>query len=84
MAIQWFPGHMRSAHKKAGETMVGVPAHSFSEKSEKQRKSNIFDAYGTPQEADADPVFKLLSSMQQEIDQLRRRVIELESGSKDI
>ncbi len=22
MAIQWFPGHMRAAHKKAGETMV--------------------------------------------------------------
>jgi serine O-acetyltransferase len=68
----------------AGATMVGVPAHSFNEKATKQGKSKGFEAYGTPQEADADPVFKLLNKMQQEIEVLQRRVVELEADEASL
>lgn len=62
-----------------GAIMVGVPAHSLSEKA-KKAKSQKFEAYGTPQDAgDADPVFRLLGQLQEEMDILKRRVTELEA-----
>lgn len=63
-----------------GATMVGVPAHTFNEKAAAgQTKAKSFEAYGTPNDADADPVFKILGQLQQEIDVLQRRVTELEA-----
>lgn len=65
-----------------GATMVGVPAHSFAEKT--KAKSQKFEAYGTPPDADADPVFKMVRQLQQEIDMLRRRVTELEADEASL
>lgn len=64
-----------------GSTMVGVPAHAFSEKpaARTAHKSSGFEAYGTPQTVDADPVFKIIHQLQEEIDILKRRVTELEA-----
>ena len=61
---------------EAGATMVGVPAHAFGEQMQRGKK---FEAYGTSQEADADPVFKILGQLQQKVDILQRRVTELEA-----
>lgn len=68
-----------------GATMVGVPAHSFSEKTmAKQAKAKSFEAYGTSNDADADPVFKILNQLQHEIDVLQRRVTELEADEASL
>ncbi|MGE0753560.1 MAG: serine O-acetyltransferase [Alphaproteobacteria bacterium] len=62
-----------------GAIMVGVPAHSLSDKVAKKAKHKKFEAYGTPQDDDGDPVFRILHQMEQEIDLLKRRVSELEA-----
>lgn len=64
-----------------GAVMVGVPAHSLSEKAVKQARHK-FDAYGTSQ--DADPVFKTLSDLQEELEILKRRVTELEADEASL
>ena len=65
-----------------GATMVGVPAHSFNERNKPKAKG--FEAYGTPQDADADPVFKIIHQLQEEIDILKRRVTELEADEASL
>lgn len=63
-----------------GATMVGVPAHSFHEKTiARHAKPKNFEAYGTPQEADADPLFKIIGQLQEDMEILKRRVTELEA-----
>ena len=62
-----------------GAIMVGVPAHSLSEKASRKAKSEKFEAYATPQDATADPVFRLIGQLQEDIDILKRRVNELEA-----
>ncbi|MFW0776753.1 MAG: serine O-acetyltransferase [Rickettsiales bacterium] len=61
-----------------GATMVGVPAHAFGEKSKSKAKKK-FEAYAASEEADADPVFKIIYGLQEEVDILKRRVTELEA-----
>lgn len=62
-----------------GAIMVGVPAHSLSEKATKKAHKKKFEAYATPQDDEGDPVFRNLHQMQEEIDLLKRRVTELEA-----
>jgi serine O-acetyltransferase len=73
---------------EAGAVMVGVPAHSLTERAAKQAKAQAqpqpqkFDAYGTSQ--DADPVFRIMGQLQEELDILKRRVTELEADDSAV
>ena len=72
---------------EAGAVMVGVPAHSIAERANKRAasKSIHFDAYGTPpDEADADPVFRSMHQLHEEIEILKRRVTELEADETSL
>ncbi|MFO0388535.1 MAG: serine O-acetyltransferase [Alphaproteobacteria bacterium] len=72
---------------EAGAVMVGVPAHSVTERSGKKAaasKPMHFEAYGTPQDADADPVFRIMQQMHEEIEILKRRVTELEADETSL
>ncbi len=71
---------------EAGAVMVGVPAHSLTERAHKKAASKPmhFDAYGTPQDADADPVFRVMQQMHEEIEILKRRVTELEADETSL
>ena len=65
-----------------GAKMVGVPAHSVADRASRQKKG--FEAYGTPQDADADPVFKMMHQLQEELEILKRRVTELEADDASL
>lgn len=72
-----------------GATMVGVPAHSFGQKSDKKSdnekaETHGFEAYATPQDADADPVYTMLEQMREEVDILKQRVTELEGDEASL
>ncbi len=72
---------------EAGAVMVGVPAHSLTERATKRAASKPmhFDAYGTPsEEVDADPVFRTMQQMHEEIEILKRRVTELEADEMSL
>lgn len=66
---------------EAGETVVGVPAHVVSEK---MAPHKTFDAYGTPQNEDADPLLITIKQMKQEMQILQRRVNELEADDASL
>jgi len=68
----------------AGAIVVGVPAHEISNKLEREHQQKKFEAYGTPQEAEADPVFRLIGQLQQQIEVLQRRVVELEADDDSL
>ncbi|MCE2927197.1 MAG: serine O-acetyltransferase [Rickettsiales bacterium] len=67
----------------AGAIVVGVPAHEVGNKPKSTPKEH-FDAYGTPKDASADPVFSAMRQMQDELDILRRRVTELEADDASL
>jgi hypothetical protein len=67
----------------AGAIVVGVAAHEVGSKPKATPKEH-FDAYGTPQDAAADPVFAAMQKMQDELEILRRRVTELEADDASL
>ncbi len=67
----------------AGAIVVGVPAHEVGGKAKATPKEH-FDAYGTPKDAGADPVFTAMQKMQDELEILRRRVTELEADDASL
>lgn len=70
---------------EAGVTVVGVPARPVSEKvTSLHSESSKFEAYGTPQDDDVDPVTRILEQMASEMEALKARVRELESQTQDI
>lgn len=66
----------------ADTTVVGVPARPVEEKEDIDHSH--FEAYGTPQADEADPVIHMLQQMQAELETLRDRVKELEAPDKDL
>jgi serine O-acetyltransferase len=69
---------------EAGTTVVGVPAHTVSEKAAMRLQSKGFDAYGTPQDEEADPLLITLKQLRQEVQVLQRRVTELEADETSL
>jgi serine O-acetyltransferase len=66
---------------EAKAIMVGVPAHAVSDKVSMHpgAKGKVFDAYGTSQDENADPLLVTLKQMREEMQVLQRRVTELEA-----
>ncbi|MBN67101.1 MAG: serine O-acetyltransferase [Rickettsiales bacterium] len=67
----------------AHASVVGVPARTVKEMQETQQDER-FDAYGTPRDAEADPIKLLMDDMMNEMNRLRQRVQELEAGQAGI
>lgn len=64
-------------------TMVGVPARPVRDKAVVQEaQAHEFSPYGMSFLADADPINRAIASLTTEIEQLRRRLDELEGGPK--
>lgn len=68
----------------AGATMVGVPAHAVSDKAVMRGKGKAFEAYGTPQNEEADPLLSTIHQLQHQIQTLERRVTELEADDASL
>jgi len=62
-----------------GATMIGVPAHAFNDKASpaKAESTGQFEAYANPQNGDADPLFKIIHQLQEEVAVLKSRLDEL-------
>lgn len=59
-------------------TVVGVPARPVVEK-QVSAKPHPFEAYGTPQDDEADPLVVILDTLRNDVANLRMRVTELEA-----
>lgn len=63
----------------AGATMVGIPARVVESKpSATLSELQVFAAYGTPSDAESDPMQETLSRMARELAELKARVREME------
>lgn len=70
---------------EAHMTMVGVPARPVGEKvASMLEKAHPFEAYGTPQEEEADPVIAMFDRLQNDIANLKMRVNELEAENAEL
>ena len=69
---------------EANMTVVGVPAHPVGEKAKREMKAMAFEAYGTPHDANADPLLVTIHQLQQELGVLSRRVTELEADEASL
>lgn len=70
---------------EAGTTVVGVPARPVNENvTPVHHDVQKFEAYGTSQEGDVDPVTKMLEQISLEIQALRARVAELEGQAQGV
>lgn len=65
---------------KAGITVVGVPARPVT----KRPAGEEFDAYAVSSMDDRDPKERALEGMARELQQLRARIAELETGQSDL
>lgn len=63
-----------------GVTMVGVPAHPVEPKVEPIQAEPHFDPYGTPKD-DEDPLIKTVETLTHKLDELQKRLDELEHDS---
>jgi len=65
--------------------VVGVPAHAVGEKSSRAAKAALaFEPYGTPHDANADPMLISMNQLQQQLELLQRRVTELEADEASL
>ena len=55
-------------------TMVGIPAREVLEKTPPVVKDHHFEAYGTPQDEEIDPVVAVLDKLRNDVANLRMRV----------
>jgi len=62
-------------------TMVGIPARPVKEKIP---ADHHFEAYGTPQDEEADPVIAMLDKLRNDIANLKMRVNELEAENAEL
>jgi len=61
---------------EADTSVVGIPARPVAEKS---TKDHHFEAYGTPQDDEIDPMVALMHKLENDVANLRMRVTELEA-----
>lgn len=70
---------------EAEKTVVGVPARVVPEAPEPSKvKEKTFDAYGGAKDAESDPVYDILRNLQTEIQNLTKRVGELENENSEL
>jgi serine O-acetyltransferase len=70
------------AEVPSGVTMTGIPAKPALTRD--KSKVAEFQAYGTPSDGLPDPVARAIETLQGEVDQLRKRVVELEDSQAPV
>ncbi len=65
-----------------GAIMVGVPAHAIEQKPQAAPPKPHFDAYGTHQGTEPDPIADTIAAMQKEIEALRAKLDAMESSDQ--
>ena len=68
----------------ADTTVVGIPARPVAEKTPPIAKDGHFEAYGTPQDLDVDPMLATMYRLANDVANLRMRMAELEGESSDL
>ena len=69
---------------EADTTMVGIPARPVAEKVPPVAKDHHFEAYGTPQDDEVDPLVTMLHKLGNDVANLRMRVTELEAENAEL
>ena len=68
----------------ADATMVGIPARAVAEKTPPTAKDHHFEAYGTPQDDEVDPMVAMMHKLGNDVANLRMRVTELEAENAEL
>jgi len=69
---------------EADTSMVGIPARPAVEKHPPMPKDHHFEAYGTPQDDEVDPMVTLMHKLENDVANLRMRVTELEAENSEL
>jgi serine O-acetyltransferase len=67
---------------ESNTTVVGIPARPVSDKAAEKPQEKHFDAYGAAQDQEADPLLIMLEQLKKDMEQLKGRVVELESENE--
>lgn len=65
-------------------TVVGIPARAVTEKASDTEKEKGFDAYGAAGKEEKDPLLVLVEQLQQDVQTMQTRIVELESENEGL